>query len=76
MKKIDIAKKYNVSNSFVTDISKHRRHTKNKDLALHIAAIMGDYPISYISPEIRDAYKKAYPVLSKKVKEVITIEKK
>jgi hypothetical protein len=76
MNKTQIAKKFKVSNSLITDIVKKRRFTKNKNLALHIAAITGEKPLSYITPTVREAYKFAYPILKVRVQEEIMIVKK
>lgn len=44
------------------------RHTTDPDLAIDIARATGKKPIEYISPRVREAYKKAYPKLLKAVK--------
>jgi len=74
--KTQIAKKFKISNSLVTDISKKRRYTRDRNLALQLAAITGDKPINYIHPSMRDAYKTAYPILADRVKEEIVIIKR
>jgi DNA-binding transcriptional regulator GbsR (MarR family) len=76
MNKSQLSKKFGVSNSLVSDIVKKRRWTKSKDLALWLAAITGAKPIFYIHPDVRDAYKMAYPILTSRVKEQIVIVKR
>lgn len=76
MNKTQIAKKFGVSNSLVTDIAKKRRHTKNKDLALHLAAITGEKPILYFHPSDRSVNLLAFPILASRVKEQIVIVKR
>ena len=76
MNKTQIAKKYKVSPSLVTDIAKKRRYTKDKNLALHLAAITGAKPISYITPGVRDVYAMAWPILIERVREETVIVKR
>ena len=52
--------------AYIIQLKKGDRLTTNIDLAKKAAHETGRKPIEFISPRVRDAYKKAYPDLCKK----------
>ena len=73
MTKTQIARKFKVSRSLITDISKHRRYTRLKDLALHLGAITGKRPITFIHPDSREVFAVAHPIMTRRVREQVVI---
>ena len=68
MKAIEIANKHHVDETLVSHIRHSRKYTDNIDLAVDIATITGEKPISYIRPKLHTLALAAHPELGRKVK--------
>lgn len=62
MNQSDIARKHDVSRTFVKDLKKGKRLTTDFELAKTMGEFTGKDPVVFISEKLRDIYRKFYEV--------------